>query len=141
MTTIATDGVSIAADGQVTYNDRPLTLSENKLRELDDGSVVGWAGEADAAAAAVEYLAQHPYDRNGPEGNYSLLRLFPSGAIALYAGALRPAYISPPQAIGSGQDFALGAMLAGKSAKRAVQIAASLDIHTGGTIRSRKVRR
>jgi hypothetical protein len=36
-----------------------------------------------------------------------------------------------PYAIGSGGDFALGAMLDGASARRAVEIASKLDIHTG----------
>jgi hypothetical protein len=40
----------------------------------------------------------------------------------------------PPIAFGAGQDYAMGAMLAGASAERAVAIVASLCDHTGGEI-------
>lgn len=37
-------------------------------------------------------------------------------------------------AIGSGADLALGAMLAGSGARRAVRLACDLDVHSGGGI-------
>lgn len=37
-------------------------------------------------------------------------------------------------ALGSGAEYALGAMAAGASAREAVEIAAAMDIHTGGVI-------
>lgn len=37
----------------------------------------------------------------------------------------------PVFAIGSGQDFAIGAMVAGKNAAEAVGIASEWDVHTG----------
>jgi ATP-dependent protease HslVU (ClpYQ) peptidase subunit len=39
-------------------------------------------------------------------------------------------------AIGSGSDFAMGAMLAGKTAAESVRIATKLDIYSGGAVRS-----
>lgn len=139
MTTVATDGVTIAADGLLTWGGRRLKLDEQKLRRLPDGSVVGWAGNADEAVIAVEALARD--DGDEAKGDYSLLRLFPDGKLAVYVDRLIPTFTSPPQAIGSGGDVALGAMLAGMSAKQAVRAAARIDTSTGGTIRSRKVRR
>jgi len=37
-------------------------------------------------------------------------------------------------AIGSGGEFALGAMYAGKTAKEAIKIASQLDVYTGNAI-------
>lgn len=39
-------------------------------------------------------------------------------------------------AIGSGSDFAMGAMLAGKTAAESVRIATKLDIYSGGAVRT-----
>jgi ATP-dependent protease HslVU (ClpYQ) peptidase subunit len=44
--------------------------------------------------------------------------------------------IDPPFAIGSGMDFALGAMDAGKSPAEAVEIACRRDPHSGGEVTS-----
>lgn len=41
--------------------------------------------------------------------------------------------------IGSGADYALGALAAGKSVKKALEIAAELDLYTGGELRVEKV--
>lgn len=40
----------------------------------------------------------------------------------------------PPFALGIGSDYAMGAILAGASAERAVEIACELDTHCGGEI-------
>lgn len=39
------------------------------------------------------------------------------------------------QALGSGSDFAVAAMHLGKSAKKAVEVAAELDLYTGGNVK------
>lgn len=43
-------------------------------------------------------------------------------------------------ALGSGGNFALGAVLAGKTAKEAVEIAKKLDINSGGKIKTVKIK-
>lgn len=40
--------------------------------------------------------------------------------------------------IGSGSDYALGAIASGKSARKALEIAAELDLYTGGELRVEK---
>lgn len=37
--------------------------------------------------------------------------------------------------IGSGSDYALGALATGKSVKRAIEVAAELDLYTGGNLK------
>ncbi len=44
--------------------------------------------------------------------------------------------LSLPCAIGSGTDFAMGALYCGASAKKAVEISAQLDTGTGGKIKT-----
>jgi len=143
MTTIATDGNSIAADGRMVHRDLIISDDEWKLCDLPDGSIVGAAGDVDDIKAALRVLRENLYaDGAAPEGDrFTLLRLYPSGAIQHYAGSLNGDFIDPPAAAGSGAEIALGAMLAGKSPTRAVKIAATRDIYSGGTVRTLKVRR
>ena len=44
------------------------------------------------------------------------------------------AVVQPPVAVGSGCEFAIGAMAAGASSADAVRIAAKFDINTGGPV-------
>lgn len=43
-------------------------------------------------------------------------------------------------AVGSGAEFAMGAMVLGHSAKEAVRAAAKLDMNTGGPIRAKRLK-
>lgn len=136
MTTIATDGRWIGADGRTTGGVEIFTETHSKLMELPDGSVVGGAGDRAVAARARAELhialvkGREPQD---VEGDYLLLRLFPSGALALYDGGIlsHPQWLDPPFAIGSGAEFARGALAAGASVRKALAIAHRFDSGTG----------
>lgn len=135
MTTIATDGRSIAADGRMTAAGEIRTETHAKLRELPDGSWVGGAGDTNAIIAAVRELSLSLTERRDPvatEGDYTLLRLYPSGAILLYGTRLDAAvFVDAPFTIGSGGEFARGALAAGASLKKAMRIAATYNWGTG----------
>lgn len=135
MTTIATDGRSIAADGRVSARTEIRSETHDKLRELPDGSWVGGSGRTTHIIAAVRELAQAIEEGREPErqeGEYTLLRLHPSGAIQLYEDALDAAmFVDAPFTIGSGGEFARGALAAGASLKKALRIAAAFDTMTG----------
>lgn len=135
MTTIATDGYSLAGDGRSTRNDSVTGRDRIKVVPLPDGSIVGGAGRtADSERAMRHLLAE---DSGDVKGEYVLLRLFKNGKVATYEGSLlSPIATKAPQAIGSGSDVAMGAMLAGADARTAVQIAAKIDVYTGGRITS-----
>jgi ATP-dependent protease HslVU (ClpYQ) peptidase subunit len=135
LTTIATDGFKLAGDGRSTRNDSITGRDHIKVVSLPDGSIVGGAGRtADAERALRHLLAEAPGDL---KGDFTLLRLFKNGKIAVYEGTLlSPISMKAPAAIGSGSDAAMGAMLAGADARTAVQIAAKLDVYTGGKITS-----
>lgn len=135
MTTIATDGRIIAADGRVTSGGEILSESTPKLRQLADGSAVGWAGAQEDAEKAVEELAAAVREKRDPAAQdndtFTLLRLFPYGMSAVYQQRMVPLYVEGPHAIGSGHGFARGAMLAGASALKAIRIAHKADNGTG----------
>lgn len=134
MTTIATDGKTIAADGLCVSGEMITDSNAKKLTRLPDGSIVGGCGELAPIRRAIDCLhapGAHPDDFTG---EFMLLRLMPDGEIIRYEGSLFGVETPAPAAIGTGREFAVGAMLAGKAAKRAVEIATSCDVYSGGTI-------
>lgn len=139
VTTIATDGKTIAADSRATNYGNITSNSANKLYWLPDGSIIGGAGSVPDILQAVEALGseEDPATYAGPT-EFRLLRLHPNGQVVEYGSSLFGMIVDVPAATGSGGDIALGAMLAGKSPKRAVEIAASRDIKTGGAVHSFK---
>jgi ATP-dependent protease HslVU (ClpYQ) peptidase subunit len=146
VTTIATDGYSIAADGRTTMSGIILSENENKLVSMSDGSVIGYAGARSTALHAISEIEDAELHRREPdavEGDYTLLRLYPSGAVALMddgVGLRHPLWVTPPFAIGSGSVAATAAMVARASPKKAVRIAMGVDSNSGGVINVRKPR-
>ena len=134
MTTIAWDGKSIAADklcgGRYTVN---------KIWKLPDGSVIGGAGLYDHIVEVVAWIAEGGNEDKRPklpesqeEGSDLLLVDADGKAYWLTWPYLRKVPITEKyEAIGSGSEFALGAMAMGASAQRAVQIASRFDPNTG----------
>lgn len=139
MTTIATDGVTLAADGRTTAGNEIVTDSAVKLHRLPDGSVLGESGACTASITAIEELASAMVEDRAPKfakGEYTLLRLKPNGKAVVYWNELTPVDVPTPYALGSGGEFARGAMAMGASAAEAVRIATKLDSKSGGRVRS-----
>lgn len=134
VTTIATDGKIMAADGQSTSGDMVTGMEAQKLSRLPDGSIIGGCGEVAPMRRAINCLHSpdaHPDDLTG---EFTLLRLFPDGRLVAYEGCLFAFERPAPATIGTGREFAMGAMLAGKGPKEAVEIAIQRDIYSGGTV-------
>lgn len=67
--------------------------------------------------------------------NTTILVVEPSGRAHILEGApVRQKLRIKKWAIGSGAHLAIGALAMGADAKRAVQVAAKFDVHTGGRI-------
>lgn len=143
MTTIAWDGTSIAADrlcgGRYTVA---------KLWRLPDGSVIGGAGLYDDIVEVVHWLASGAREDEKPrlaprEESSDLLLIDPEGRPhwLTWPHLRRVPIVEPYEAIGSGSEYALGAMAMGASAKRAVQIASRFDPSTGRGVTVAKVRK
>jgi ATP-dependent protease HslVU (ClpYQ) peptidase subunit len=133
MTTIATDGKTMAADGLITENDRVCLLDHVKVRRLKDGRLVGFCGNAynwDSFAGWLEDGGDVPKVEEG----FGCLILSTDGSVSSYDQHGRQFPEMPPVAIGSGGALAQGAMDAGKSAAEAVSIACYRDIFSGGVV-------
>jgi hypothetical protein len=152
MTTIAyKDGV-MACDSRWSYNDAVDSV-QTKIRRLASGGLIGGSGDNDARE--IEAL----FDKvKTPAGlpkrtelmnircDYLGLLVLPRGRIFKVASThLSEAHWgadfeedigvweinAPFAAVGSGKEFALGAMAAGKSAADACRIACRFDINSG----------
>lgn len=129
----------MAADGRTTGM---FIGQHDKIFEIG-GSLFGIAGVTTKAMKVVDWLAAGCPDGAKPDTDdeFAILQLTHDG-IWFWDSALRPIKFGTPYAaIGSGADFALGAMLAGKSPKQAVEIACKLDEGSGPPIVSAKLPR
>lgn len=145
MTTIVyRDGV-LVSDSRA-YSGRKLPIgSKDKIHRLSDGSLVGVSttlpGLSDELIAWFEAGADtqdlpdcSPSDQHG---GFVALRIMADGEVFYYqnratpSGPLRAAFF----AIGSGEEYALGALEAGAGAREAVEIACKLDPWSGFPIR------
>lgn len=136
MTTIATDGKSMAGDGLVIdHRETVVDTERRKVFRLADGRIIGGAGNAADVDAWRAWL------EGGKDGacpidsdRFAGLILSPDGTVHWVDHKGREMETPVPSACGSGQDFAYGAMAVGASAALAVAAAASRDAYSGGTI-------
>lgn len=140
MTTAAWDGKTLAADSRMDG-----WQSVDKIFHLKDGRYATGAGTYCQIVEIVAWLDDGSRQSDKPEftGDDSSTVLIVDGKEAFYLSwpFLRAVKINEPFfAIGSGSEYALGAMAAGKDAKSAVAIAAQFDPQTGGEIRTVKLK-
>jgi hypothetical protein len=145
MTTIAWDGKVVAADSRLTgpwYDDRRgLGI---KLVKIGGGGpnancIACFSGRGALAIKLARLLAEGTAVRDLPivkEDECDLFVFRPNGEHLEVSrgGDPYPLKGYAPAALGSGQAFAMGAMLAGASAIEAVAIAIRLDEGSGGNI-------
>jgi ATP-dependent protease HslVU (ClpYQ) peptidase subunit len=134
VTTIVWRSPFLAADRQVGE-----IHSCRKIFPLGDGSYLAGAGYYDQCVEVVEWwkagqkrdaLPTFPDDLG--EGSSLLLVKADGSAYWLTWPYLRPVPIAEEfVAVGSGSEYALGALAAGMGAKRAVEIATRFDPQTG----------
>jgi 20S proteasome alpha/beta subunit len=135
MTTIATDGKTIAADSYATGD-----YCIHHVQKLFDvpGGILGVAGFIATAVEFVEWLKAENHEIDPPkmEGT-SAIMLTHKGEVWFYDETHVPfKNMGPCAAIGSGAQAALAAMHLGYSPRDAVKVAALVDPCTGGTITS-----
>lgn len=138
MTTIATDGKSMAGDG-LSVDGGGLICSQAvvKVHRLRDKSIVGLAGTPFQIKPMVDWLnagAKPASLPNMGDQNWDVLHLKRDGTIVSYGSNGHSTVEEAPAAVGSGCDIAIGAMMAGASPKKAVGIACHRHTGSGGTI-------
>ena len=142
MTTIAVRNGVIAADS--TINDGGLHVGRVvKLHRISCGVMAG-AGDWIEIMMIRDWLDERgPGDKSPPEqlkgSKASILLLCNNGRLLCYEGQSGFEIEAPFQAIGSGSSIALGAMAAGASAERAVEIACEFDTTSGGPVATEKI--
>ena len=140
MTTIATDGVTMSADGNsVNENDIIISTDHQKVFRLKDGSLFGAAGAASLAIAARRYFDSAEKKPVWPAEiipgkAFCALLVRPDGTIYWVGHNGILVSQSGPAAIGSGSTLALGAMYHGASPRQAVMIACAHDPFSGGLV-------
>ncbi len=137
MTTIAFDGQTLAADGGIFLGDRIAGKNVKKIFELKGGGMwAGFAGDDPVGKKRIEWLNDGADPDKFPKidgQDCSLMLVSDSGSVSIVcAGVITD--VDVPFAIGSGAEFAIGAMCAGASAMEAVEIAARNDAFTCGAI-------
>lgn len=142
MTTIAyRDGV-LAADRRAYSGGKSPIGLKTKVERLKDGSLLGVSSTVVGASTQIRDWVERGCPLPAPDDlqpeSFELLLIRPSGEV-FYAcnaptltGPLEAAFL----AVGSGSDYALGAMSMGASAVEAVEVAASHDPWTGGGVNS-----
>lgn len=135
MTTICTDGETIAADMLITGNGlNHGTFS--KLARASDGSVIGGVGSPFDLASFVEWYDGDRSTAWSDTDESEFLVLSPCGIIRCFNHLGRSYIATAPQAIGSGAGVAYGALAMGASPKQAVEAASKYDYRTGGGVES-----
>jgi ATP-dependent protease HslVU (ClpYQ) peptidase subunit len=98
-----------------------------------DGVVYAQAGDAIDVDLLIDYVKDQKL--KPPKGEWELLVIERANSIKWLSNETpHPIPVRPPIALGSGAQFARGAMLAGASATGAVEIASQCDSKTGGPI-------
>lgn len=136
MTTIATDGKTIAADGRSFLGDVWHRDDKEKIF-VEDGSIFAFAGDRPIRDAVVKWYksgadaSQIPPAKNP---TWTLMVVDRRGITIIDSECPYPTEIVPPFAMGSGSIYAFGAMDAGCSPEEAVKAASRRDPYTGGEI-------
>lgn len=157
MTTIAYKDGIMAADTASSSSDVILTRRMQKLFTLSSGAILGMAGEADSRSLRalldnVKFEREFPssHELKALEQDYAALLVLPSRR-GEKGGLFKIGVYSPDKdrdewtaeviprifesaALGSGREFALGAMAHGADAIGAVKIASSFDVYSGGGV-------
>lgn len=138
MTTIAFDGKTIAADCQSTYGSFPVKVRKlNSLTYKGQNAVAACAGTIREFQPIIEWLKAGGKKKSRPDvddekPDFSIIIATESGNVFYANDSLFFHDMGKVRwAIGSGADYALGAMEAGKTAPEAIAIASRLDVNTG----------
>lgn len=138
MTVIAWDGKTLAADRRALLSGVPMAVT--KIFKVGD-NLAGFSHTMSRGLALVQWLKDGAnaaaFPKPEDKDDYAnLLVVSPGGALFKYENSPNPIIYEPGQqfAMGSGRDFALMAMLLGKTAREAVDLTCGLTVECGNGI-------
>lgn len=149
MTTITYKAGILAADTRAS-DENGLIFKSKKIEKLSNGTTVGCAGDGDSrevlSLLSKSSLGKMPTKAKliSTKTTFYGIWCFPAGEVfrveiyedkEKWIAEILP-ILDTQVAVGSGAHYALGAMLAGKSAIEAVKIACKLDINSGLPVES-----
>lgn len=141
MTTVAWDGLTLAADRQATSGG--FKYKTSKLRQLANGEVLAITGTEDAGHALMKWYEEGADPAKWPTSQLKddtwcrLIVARPRGGVVTYETQPVAVPLHEKQmAWGSGRDFAIAAMYLGQAARGAVGVACQFDTGTGCGIES-----
>lgn len=133
MTTIATDGKTIASDRLVT-GDGVQHCNITKIRRFDNGDIMGLTGTAFDMDTFADWYISDRSELPDLSNHTEVLVLEHTGTIRCFNQRGHSFIHDAPAALGSGAALAYGAMAAGASPAEAVRIASERDIYSGGGV-------
>lgn len=128
---VAYDGTYLAADRQVTRGGQRGLIT--KLTRLNTGEVLSWTGHLQNCIGMQHWYCAgakpNEWDkyRVDPEAAAELVILSEDGLWTFTAGPYPVKVEDPFFAVGSGSEYALGALAMGATAEQAVEIASRFD--------------
>lgn len=136
MTTICFDGVTIASDSRSTGN-----YIEDKTQKLfkQGNRIYGFCGRVTSAYVFLQWSNDRTKEKPRLDDDFEVIEI-EKGNAYYYDKNLVKTPSTIPCAIGSGCHLAMAAILSGKNAKEAVEIAKRLDENTGGRVQTIKVK-
>lgn len=140
MTTVAWDGQQLASDSRITRGGAVMPVQPRKVFRIR-GHLIASAGYLDDCDRWTEWFVRGCRGRRPNMRNVRALVIDHRGRAFVHDTAPEPSRAGPGIAIGSGGKFAMCAMRAGVNARRAVEIAAQFDPHTGGRVQCLKLKR
>jgi len=136
VTTIAACGHFIAADGLLTNNGSRHVLDAKKIK-VQGGVIYALGGTTCFFEPLIKWHQDGADPLNLPKGHdldWTLLTITRDGLFFYTNRSAYPERHDFPWTMGTGNEYAMGAMKAGASAEEAVRIACEIDIHSGGEI-------
>lgn len=135
LTTIVWDTKAFAADRQTTFGGTPVAGNKiTKAKFKGQDCFIGTSGDVEICTAVEEWikLGCKGTPKLPDDPQFAALIVVKSGDVYFMSGSTFAHSMGKTKwAIGSGADYALGAMYAGMDAKQAVMIASQLDTGTG----------
>lgn len=135
----------MAADSQDTRESGLIvSVSSAKLQRAPNGDIFACQGDEDHCVEFEDWYKGGCDPEETPDFDsdsaFEALVLTHDGSVVKYTNRLTVVTVNGPYiALGAGDEVAMGAMAAGASPERAVEIACQLNAYTGGPVVSMSI--